>query len=119
MTPEKIKANIRKVRYEMHLTQQETADRIGISRTAYRNLENGDTRIFSDHITSLARLSGKSEEEIVLGYNPESMAASEKSFNEAFPLQEQISALKEISRLQKMVIESQNREIAALKGKFR
>lgn len=65
-----VKDNIRKTRKDLHLTQKELADKLGISRTAYRNLEQGDTRIFCDHIPRIASLSGKSPEELVLGYRP-------------------------------------------------
>ena len=38
-----IKDNIRKVRKARKLTQEELADRLDISLTAYRDLEKGDT----------------------------------------------------------------------------
>lgn len=71
-----VKSNIQKARKDLRLTQAQMAGRLGISRTAYRNLEKGDTKVFSDHISRLAELSGKSEEELVLGYSPKSVQQS-------------------------------------------
>lgn len=65
-----VKKNILKTRKDLGLTQKEMADKLGISRTAYRNLEKGETKVYSNHISAMARLSGKKEEELVLGYVP-------------------------------------------------
>jgi len=65
-----VKKNLRNSRKEKRLTQKEMAEKMGISRTAYRNLEEGDTKLLSDHIGQFARILGKSEEELVLGYHP-------------------------------------------------
>ena len=43
---------------------------MGISRTAYRNIESGDTRLISDSIGKMAEVFGVSVEEILLGYEP-------------------------------------------------
>lgn len=71
MDSDSVKKNIQKVRKEMGLTQKEMAEKLGISRTAYRNLEKGETRVYSDHISKMAELAGKQEEEVVLGFSPE------------------------------------------------
>lgn len=65
-----VKQNIQKVRKGLGYTQQEMAEKLGISRTAYRNLEKGETKVYSDHISKMAEISGKAEEEVVLGYDP-------------------------------------------------
>lgn len=70
MDSDSVKKNIRRIRKELNMTQQEMADRIGISRTAFRQIENGRTKLFSDHLSAIARLSGRSEEECLLGFNP-------------------------------------------------
>lgn len=64
------KENIRKARIDLKMSQSELASKMGISRTAYRNLEKGETRIFNSHLSTLAEITGKSEEELVLGYVP-------------------------------------------------
>lgn len=81
-----VKENIRKAREEMNLTQSELASRMGISRTAYRNFETGETKVFSDHISTLARICGRSEEELILGYSPRS---HDDTLHEVFTLREQ------------------------------
>ena len=66
-----IKENIRSIRRRNGLTQEEMAHRLGISLTAYRDLEKGATAIFNSNIYKIAELTGTSTEEIVLGYRPE------------------------------------------------
>jgi transcriptional regulator with XRE-family HTH domain len=68
-----IKDNIRKIRKERQLTQEDLAHRLGISVTAYRDLEKGDTNIVNGNVIRLAELLETSTEEIVLGYRPVQM----------------------------------------------
>ena len=68
-----IKDNIRKIRKERQLTQEDLAHRLGISVTAYRDLEKGDTNIVNGNVLRLAELLETSTEEIVLGYRPVQM----------------------------------------------
>jgi transcriptional regulator with XRE-family HTH domain len=65
-----IKDNIRKVRKARKLTQEELADRLDISLTAYRDLEKGSTNIVNANVIRLAELLGTSTEELFLGYRP-------------------------------------------------
>ena len=65
-----VKKNLMKSRREKHLTQKQMADSLGISRTAYRNLEQGDTKLISDRLSESARILGKSDEELIMGYKP-------------------------------------------------
>ena len=65
-----IKNNIRKIRKARRLTQEEMALRLGISLTAYRDLEKGATSIMNGNLTRIATLLDTSTEEIILGYRP-------------------------------------------------
>lgn len=65
-----IKENIRRIRKERRMTQEEMADMLGISITAYRDLERGSTSIMNGNVLRLAELLDTSTEEIVLGYRP-------------------------------------------------
>lgn len=65
-----IKDNIRKIRKARRLTQEEMAMQLGISVTAYRDLERGSTSILNSNIYRIADLLGTPTEEIVLGYMP-------------------------------------------------
>ena len=70
-----VKKNISKKRKASGISQTEMADKLGLSRTAYRNIEKGDTRLISDKVEDIARLLEVSPEELVLGYKPsENMA---------------------------------------------
>lgn len=65
-----VKANILKMRKSMNITQAEMAERMGISRIAYRNIEKGDTALISSSVEKIADLLDSSVEELVLGYVP-------------------------------------------------
>ncbi len=64
------KQNLLRTRNEIRMSQQQIADLMGISRNAYRSLESGPTRIFNNNVEKMAEVSGKSLEELVLGYQP-------------------------------------------------
>lgn len=66
-----IKANIRKSRKRKGFTQEEIANKLGMSLTAYRDLEKGATNIINSNIEKIAELTDTTTEEIVLGYTPE------------------------------------------------
>ena len=53
------------------LTQSEMADKLGISRTAYRNIESGETRLISENVSRIADILHIRTEDLVLGYSPE------------------------------------------------
>lgn len=65
-----IKDNIRRIRKTRHLTQEDVALRLGISLTAYRDLERGNTAIVNTNIGKLAEHLDTTTEELVLGYKP-------------------------------------------------
>lgn len=65
-----IKQNIRKVRKSRKLTQEEMAYRLGVSLTAYRDLEKGETSIINTNLMKVASLLDTTTEELVLGYSP-------------------------------------------------
>ena len=65
-----IKQNIRNVRKSRKFTQEEMADRMGMSLTAYRDLEKGDTSIVNSNLHKVADLLETTSEELVLGYRP-------------------------------------------------
>ena len=65
-----IKNNIRNKRKERKFTQEEVAHRLGISLTAYRDIEKGGTSIVNGNVMKLADLLNTTTEELVLGYRP-------------------------------------------------
>jgi transcriptional regulator with XRE-family HTH domain len=70
-----IKDNIRRIRKTRKLTQEEVAARLGISLTAYRDLERGTTAIVNGNLGRLAEEFETSTEELVLGYKPSQQAS--------------------------------------------
>jgi transcriptional regulator with XRE-family HTH domain len=65
-----IKDNIRRMRRASKLTQEEMANKLDISLTAYRDLEKGSTNIVNANVMKIAQLLDTSTEELVLGYRP-------------------------------------------------
>ena len=70
MDNKSIKQNIRKIRKSRKLTQEEMAYRLGISLTAYRDLEKGETSVINANLIKVASLLDTTTEELVLGYCP-------------------------------------------------
>ena len=65
-----IKENIRKARKECGKTQEEMALLLGISLTAYRDIEKGPTAIINGNVFRIAEAAGVSMEELLLGFRP-------------------------------------------------
>ena len=65
-----IKDNIRRLRKQRKLTQEEMALQLGISLTAYRDFEKGKTSILHYNLMKIASLLETPTEEVLLGYKP-------------------------------------------------
>ena len=65
-----IKANISRLRKKAAISQEEMADRIGLKRNAYRNIECGSTQILNAHLPQIAQILGTTTESLVFGYEP-------------------------------------------------
>ena len=65
-----IKENIRKTRKSRKITQEDMAERLDISLTAYRDLEKGSTSILNANVIRIGELLDTSTEELLLGYRP-------------------------------------------------
>lgn len=65
-----IKKNIMNIRKSRKLTQEEMAHKLGISLTAYRDLEKGSTNVMNSNVIKMAHLLDTSTEELILGYKP-------------------------------------------------
>ncbi len=116
-----IKDNIRRFRKTRGLTQEQMALRIGISLTAYRDLEKGRTNIMNDNLAKIAELLDTSTEEIVLGYRP--VQSEGRQFEEVqaeygeriVTMQKRIEDLEEMVRTLRESNEDKNEIIAMLK----
>ena len=99
-----IKKNIRRIRKARKLTQEEMAHRLGISLTAYRDLEKGSTSVVNGHIMKMAMLLNTSTEEIVEDVQEEysiRITSYEKRIND---LEKIIATLEETVRTKNDVI---------------
>lgn len=111
MDNDSVKDNIRNFRKIHRLTQSEMADRLGISRTAYRNIESGETRLISENISRIADILDIKSEDLVLGY---SAGTGQKRKNpEPDPAQSE-----EIRRMLEKETEAQASEILNLKNEI-
>lgn len=115
-----IKNNIRNLRIRKGLTQEEMAHGLGISLTAYRDLERGATSILNGNIWKIAELTGTTSEEVVLGYRPEQSDCEIEDVRTEYGsrmevLQTRINDLEKIVASLEQTIDSKNEIIAMLK----
>lgn len=69
-----VKKNITALRKSLGFTQQEMAEKLGISRNAYRRIESGETALVNDYLMDIAAILGKTPDELLLGYMPDENA---------------------------------------------
>lgn len=99
-----IKENIRRIRKTRRLTQEEMAHKLGISLTAYRDIERGSTSMMNSNISRIATHLETSAEELVLGYHPVQMEG-QKMEELAGKYTSRISVLeKQVRDLEKLVM---------------
>lgn len=107
-----IKENIRKFRKQRRMTQEDMAHLLGISVTAYRDLERGNTSIMNAHVLRIAELLETSTEELVLGYRPVQMPGKKLEEMQA-EYAEKITALEKENDYLKKLVKSLEDTIAA------
>lgn len=116
-----IKDNIRRIRKSRKLTQEDMAHKLGISLTAYRDLERGNTSVMNGNVMRIASLLDTSTEEIVLGYRPSQMAGEaledvrEEYSTRVTTLERRVADLEKLVESLKETIESKNEIITMLK----
>ena len=116
-----IKQNIRNIRRSRKLTQEEMAYRMGISLTAYRDLEKGETSIVNANLLKVAELLNTSSEELVLGYRPMQMEGPgledvrEEYIERMSVLEKRISDLEKLIGSLEETISTKNEIITMLK----
>lgn len=119
-----IKDNIRKIRKARKLTQEAVALQMGISLTAYRDLEKGDTAILNGNLMKIAALLDTPPEEIVLGYRPSRTEGAdiqkmrEEYSGRIVTLEKRISDLEKLVNSQEETIRSKNEIISMLKKRL-
>lgn len=116
-----IKNNIYNIRKSRKMTQEEVANLLEISVTAYRELERGNTSIVHPNVVKLADAMDISTEELVLGYYPtQAQDISVEDVREEYGSKVDILE-RRIAQLEKLVdsleetIASKNEIIAMLK----
>lgn len=116
-----IKENIRNIRKSRKVTQEEMAYRMGMSLTAYRDLEKGETSIVNANLLKVAMLLDTTTEELVLGYRPVQMEGPgledvrEEYTERMTNLEKRISDLEKLIDSMEETISSKNEIITMLK----
>ena len=119
-----IKNNIRKIRKAHKLTQEEMALQLGISITAYRDLEKGNTSILNGNVVKIAELLDTPTEEIVLGYRPSQIeSASLQEVHAEYSsridvLERRIKDLEKLVASDEEIIRGKNEIISLLKKRL-
>ena len=119
-----IKDNIRKIRKARRLTQEEMALQLGMSLTAYRDLEKGNTSIINSNLHKIASLLDTPTEEIVLGYRPSQMEGVDlKEVQQEYSarisvLERRIGDLEKLTHSLEETIRSKNEIISMLKKRL-
>ena len=65
-----ISENIERLKEKAGVTQEELADRAGISRTSLQNILSAKVNLFNRHLPAIAEALGVSLEKLMLGYEP-------------------------------------------------
>lgn len=116
-----IKQNIRNIRKSRKLTQEEMAYKMGMSLTAYRDLEKGETSIVNAKLIKVASLLETTTEELVLGYRPAQMEGpgledmKEEYSGKVHVLERRIADLEKMIHTLEETIATKNEIIAMLK----
>ena len=119
-----IKDNIRKIRKARKLTQEDMAHKLGISLTAYRDFEKGNTLILHGNLPKIASCLDTPTEEIVLGYRPAQIEGTGlKEIQAEYTgkiniLERRIADLEKLVKAQEESIASKNEIIAMLKKRL-
>ncbi len=117
-----IKKNIRSIRKARKYTQEEMADKMGMSLTAYRDLEKGETSIVNTNLRKVARLLDTTTEELVLGYRPIQMDGpglediKEEYTGRISALEKRIADLERLVRTLEETVAAKNEIITMLKN---
>ena len=108
MDERSVKENLKRVRKGLKLTQQEMAERVGLSRNAYVSLESGPTRMLNESLERVAELAEMPVTELVTGYpTPVALQAELDAVR--------VGSERRIAELEALIAAREG-EIAALKG---
>jgi transcriptional regulator with XRE-family HTH domain len=103
------------------MTQEDVANILGISVTAYRELERGGTSIMNPHIMRMAELMQTTTEKLVLGYEPVQSAScsleeiEEEYGHKMYILEQRVESLEKLTTSLEETIASKNEIISMLK----
>lgn len=73
MNNDNVKSNIFRLRRQSGMSQEEVAEKMGISITSYRKLERGSTILVSTRIQQLSSIFNITEQEILFGKEAENI----------------------------------------------
>lgn len=108
-----VKKNIEKLRKEIGLSQEEVAEKLGISVTSYRKFEKGPTSIINSKVFAIAKILNVSDKDLLLCDDSYENYLQQKVtlLQEEFVLKEskEVSILKE----QLLILQEENKHLKA------
>lgn len=119
-----IKNNIRKIRMARKLTQEDMAHKLGISLTAYRDFEKGNTSILNSTLIKVSSCLDTPAEELVLGYRPSQIEGRtlnqmQAEYSERISIMERrITDLEKLVKYLEETVETKKEIISMLKKKL-
>ncbi|MCQ2182816.1 MAG: helix-turn-helix domain-containing protein [Bacteroidales bacterium] len=99
--------NLERVRQENGLSQNEVAEKIGISRNTYVNLVSGKTKVINEYLQPLSELFGITLEELLLGYRPAKTSET------------RLQELNDFEEMRLALVNRYENELSSLKDKLR
>lgn len=110
----------KRVRFDQRISQDEMADRVGISRTSLAKLENGTTKVLTKSVLNFARVNDISLTELIQGCYPDEADRLREEGDQAEKLRSLISAYEarleqkdDVIAEKQKIIDSQNDTIRA------
>ena len=119
-----IKNNIRKIRMARKLTQEDMAHKLGISLTAYRDFEKGNTSILNSTLIKVSSCLDTPAEELVLPYRPSQIEGRtlnqmQAEYSERISIMERrITDLEKLVKYLEETVETKKEIISMLKKKL-
>lgn len=110
--------NLQKRRKSLGYSQEEMAEKLGISLTSYRKIENGTTSLVSKRVFQIASILGIEPQKLLFGYDSsgESGLLKEEYDLTIASLQTQAEDLKEKVRMLEELVKAKNEIISMLKS---
>lgn len=111
----KVLENIKAERERQNLTQQDMADRMGLSLSTYGKFERGETKTTQDKVENASSVLGKDASCMFLGYRPSSSGDRSLEENKENRYLSELESLRKENEELRRTVEAKDELIASLK----